>query len=65
MPKENCLASWGGTDNYEFRFVAEAKRSAVAPTSPMAANAGDDDKKVSNWCTEKNCIGSRDNEYLR
>ncbi|KAH8415682.1 hypothetical protein KR222_008663 [Zaprionus bogoriensis] len=41
VTKENCLASWGGTDNYEYRFVPEAKRTS---TKPMAANAGDDDQ---------------------
>lgn len=66
VPKDNCLASWGGTDNYEFRFVPEAKRTPATPAEAAeAANAGEDDKKVSKWCIEKNCQGSKDNEYLR
>lgn len=63
VPKDNCLVSWGGTDNYEYRFVPEAKRMPATPAE--AANAGDDDKKVSKWCTETNCHGSKDSEYVR
>jgi len=53
VTKDKCLASWGGTDNYEFSFVPESK---PAISKPMAANAGDaeqphqdtaNDKKVS------------------
>ncbi|EDW50635.1 motile sperm domain-containing protein 2 isoform X1 [Drosophila sechellia] len=46
ITKDNCLASWGGEDNYEFSFVPEAKKVI---SKPVAANTGDDeqiDKKV-------------------
>ncbi|KAH8302183.1 hypothetical protein KR044_003782 [Drosophila immigrans] len=53
VTKENCLASWGGTDNYEFSFVPPADSKQAAP-KVVAANAGDAeqpaqdlDKKVS------------------
>nr|NP_001246642.1 uncharacterized protein Dmel_CG33523, isoform E [Drosophila melanogaster]AFH04313.1 uncharacterized protein Dmel_CG33523, isoform E [Drosophila melanogaster] len=39
--KDNCLAIWGGEDNYEFSFVPEAKKVI---SKPVAANAGDDDQ---------------------
>ncbi|KAH8270164.1 hypothetical protein KR018_005089 [Drosophila ironensis] len=42
VPKDNCLVSWGGSDNYEFSFVPEARKAA--PTSLVPANAGDDEQ---------------------
>ncbi|XP_050742801.1 motile sperm domain-containing protein 2 isoform X2 [Drosophila biarmipes] len=41
ITKDNCLASWGGEDNYEFSFVPEAKQ---VTSKPLAANAGDDEQ---------------------
>lgn len=35
--KDNCLAIWGGDDNYEFSFVPEAKRSFPNRWLPMLA----------------------------
>ncbi|XP_023037517.1 motile sperm domain-containing protein 2 isoform X1 [Drosophila willistoni] len=42
IAKDNCLASWGGTDNYEFSFVAETKRNKP---QVAAANAGANDEQ--------------------
>lgn len=54
IPKDKCLASWGGGDNYEFSFVPEAKQ---ATTKSVAANAGEDeqfaDRKVSDWAEQE------------
>ncbi|XP_039229431.1 motile sperm domain-containing protein 2 isoform X2 [Drosophila yakuba] len=41
ITKDNCLAIWGGEDNYEFSFVPEAKK---VTSKPLAANAGDDEQ---------------------
>lgn len=30
IDKDNCLASWGGNDNYQFSFVPEKKSTTVA-----------------------------------
>ncbi|XP_034659088.1 motile sperm domain-containing protein 2 isoform X2 [Drosophila subobscura] len=40
--KDSCLASWGGSDNYEYSFVAETKR--VEASKPVAST--DDDQLV-------------------
>ncbi|EDW37730.1 GL21079 [Drosophila persimilis] len=49
ISKDNCLASWGGSDNYEFSFVAETKQ--VVASKPVASSDDDQlglggDKKV-------------------
>ncbi|SPP77512.1 blast:Motile sperm domain-containing protein 2 [Drosophila guanche] len=40
--KDSCLASWGGSDNYEYSFVAETKR--VEASKPVTST--DDDQLV-------------------
>ncbi|KAH8384291.1 hypothetical protein KR200_001825 [Drosophila serrata] len=49
IPKDKCLTSWGGGDNYEFSFVPETRQASSKPV--VAANAGEDeqfgDRKVS------------------
>ncbi|KAH8239084.1 hypothetical protein KR032_000502 [Drosophila birchii] len=42
ITKDKCLASWGGSDNYEFSFVPEARQGTAKPV--VAANAGEDEQ---------------------
>ncbi|XP_034483790.1 motile sperm domain-containing protein 2 isoform X2 [Drosophila innubila] len=50
VTKDNCLASWGGTDNYEFSFVPESK---PAISKPVAANAGDAEQPHQDTANDK------------
>ncbi|KAH8378932.1 hypothetical protein KR009_002140 [Drosophila setifemur] len=48
VPKDNCLASWGGGDNYEFSFVPEARK---VPTKSLT-----DDEHHFSLCFPSNKI---------
>ncbi|XP_034111677.1 motile sperm domain-containing protein 2 isoform X1 [Drosophila albomicans] len=40
VTKDNCLTSWGGTDDYEYSFAPPSESKQAAPKI-VAANAGD------------------------
>ncbi|XP_013116417.1 motile sperm domain-containing protein 2 isoform X2 [Stomoxys calcitrans] len=47
VDKDNCLASWGGNDNYEFTFTPEVKKLKVNGSVPTEdPNNNVQDKKV-------------------